>query len=83
VIDPVKLCCGQRHGGSVRCPDGLVMCELCFERVTDDALMRDFDDPSKRWNICKPCGHRENFAVMTKAMIASFRPPHFAAKGAR
>lgn len=27
---PVRLCCGQRHTGSV-CPDGKVMCCICFE----------------------------------------------------
>jgi len=29
--DPVRLCCGKRHSGVV-CPDGLVMCCLCFHR---------------------------------------------------
>lgn len=64
---PVRPCCGQRHYG-VRCPDGLVMCELCFERVSDDVLMGDEHDPSLRWDICQPCGFRENLAILFKAM---------------
>jgi hypothetical protein len=34
---PVRLCCGQRHYGAV-CPDGLVMCCLCFERFPVEQL---------------------------------------------
>lgn len=34
---PVRLCCGQRHFGPV-CPDGKVMCCLCFNRVAQDKL---------------------------------------------
>lgn len=32
---PVRICCGQRHNGPV-CPDGLVMCCLCFDRFIPD-----------------------------------------------
>jgi hypothetical protein len=35
--DPVRLCCGERHSG-VQCPDGLVMCCLCFTRVPLNGL---------------------------------------------
>lgn len=35
---PVRLCCGQRHVGA-ECPDGLVMCCLCFERVPKEQLV--------------------------------------------
>jgi len=34
---PIRVCCGQRHHGPV-CPDGLVMCCICFNRVTRDRL---------------------------------------------
>ena len=37
---PVRLCCGQRHL-SAMCPDGLVMCCICFERVPVEQLGRD------------------------------------------
>ena len=33
----VRLCCGQRHSGTV-CPDGMVMCCICFERVSQQQL---------------------------------------------
>ena len=49
---PVRLCCGQRHYGAV-CPDGKVMCCLCFSRfeiaelnVTEDGTPED---------VCRPC----------------------------
>ena len=64
---PVRLCCGERHW-TVACNDGLVMCELCFSRFPDFELMRDADDPSKRWNICLSCGERENWAAMVLLM---------------
>ena len=50
---PVRLCCGQRHAGPV-CPDGKVMCTLCFERVEQDGLYVDND--GVRWDVCKECG---------------------------
>ena len=37
---PVRLCCGQRHYGA-RCPDGTVMCCVCFDKFTDDQLSTD------------------------------------------
>ena len=36
-INPYRPCCGQQHHGPV-CPDGLVMCVLCFKRVSPDRL---------------------------------------------
>lgn len=36
-MTPFRACCGQQHHGPV-CPDGLVMCCLCFKRVTRDRL---------------------------------------------
>jgi hypothetical protein len=55
-IDPVRLCCGQRHTGVV-CPDGKVMCCVCFNRVTTDKLYVDPD--GDRWDICKECQAHE------------------------
>lgn len=53
---PIRNCCFQRHYGSV-CPDGKVMCQLCFDRfeiadlhVTDDGLAED---------VCQECAEQE------------------------
>lgn len=69
---PVRLCCMQRHW-TVACPDGLVMCELCFERFPEGHLMGDKDDHSKRWNVCIECGFRENVAGMLVVMAGGFK----------
>lgn len=34
---PARLCCFRRHYGPV-CPDGLVMCCLCFDRFHPSKL---------------------------------------------
>lgn len=52
----VRLCCGQDHDGPV-CPDGLVMCTLCFSRFPVDGLYVDQD--GGRWDLCAGCGKRE------------------------
>jgi len=53
---PVRLCCGKPHYG-VQCPDGKVMCVLCFERfevcdlnASDDGVIED---------VCKKCAEKE------------------------
>jgi hypothetical protein len=53
---PVRLCCGLRHD-TVQCPDGLVMCCLCFSRfpvsdlhVTEDGSPED---------VCAGCAAAE------------------------
>jgi hypothetical protein len=53
---PVRLCCGQRHHGPV-CPDGKVMCCLCFERVDQEALNRNSE--GKLGDVCKDCAEEE------------------------
>lgn len=50
---PIRLCCGQRHHG-VQCPDGLVMCCLCFERVSVERLVVDPEN-GKLWDVCLDC----------------------------
>lgn len=50
---PVRLCCMQRHYGA-QCPDGLVMCCVCFERVPVDQLEVDPAD-GRRWDRCTRC----------------------------
>ena len=37
---PVRLCCFERHWGAV-CPDGKVMCVVCFERFDESDLWID------------------------------------------
>ena len=54
---PVRLCCGQRHFG-VECPDGMVMCCLCFERVSQDKLNVAAD--GRKENVCKKCAEEES-----------------------
>lgn len=52
----VRLCCGQSHDGPI-CPDGKVMCCLCFDRfevaglhITEDGTPED---------VCKGCAEME------------------------
>lgn len=53
---PVRLCCGTRHAGVV-CPDGKVMCCLCFKRVEQDELAT-YDD-GFRMDVCQSCWNDE------------------------
>ena len=53
---PVRLCCGQRHFGAV-CPDGKVMCCLCFERVSQDDL--HVATNGQKEDVCKKCAEEE------------------------
>ena len=62
---PVRPCCGQRHHGPV-CPDGLVMCCICFNRVPKDrlALLDDGDGATSESapiyeDVCRTCRRRE------------------------
>lgn len=56
---PVRLCCGQRHWGAV-CPDGKVMCCICFERVSQDNL--NVLANGKKEDVCKSCAQKEQNA---------------------
>lgn len=56
--EPVRLCCGQRHGG-VTCPDGKVMCCHCFDRF-EVADLHTYPGDDKPSNVCKPCAASEN-----------------------
>lgn len=62
---PVRLCCGQRHFGPV-CPDGKVMCCLCFQRFdrkdledvkpSEDAqaIIDAWHEGVKQWQVNHP-----------------------------
>jgi hypothetical protein len=54
---PYRLCCGQPHYG-VQCPDGKVMCCICFSRFPVDELHIDPSD-GKRVDICTSCAAEE------------------------
>ena len=67
---PVRLCCGQPHW-TVQCPDGLVMCCLCFDRfqvaglnVTEDGIPE---------NVCRGCAEDER-KVMRERGLQGNRP---------
>lgn len=51
----------QEHDGP-QCPDGKVMCCLCFERFAVDELDLDPSD-GKRWDACKPCAEHERTQI--------------------
>lgn len=53
---PVRICCGQPHLGP-ECPDGKVMCCLCFERVEKSEL-NILPDGSME-DVCKRCAEAE------------------------
>lgn len=55
-LGPVRLCCMRRHFGAV-CPDGMVMCALCFDRYEPTELAVDSD--GSRIDVCVPCFERE------------------------
>jgi len=56
---PVRLCCGQRHFGPI-CPDGLVMCCICFKRVRQEDLNTTTD--GKKEDVCLKCAETERTA---------------------
>jgi hypothetical protein len=53
---PVRLCCGQRHYGPL-CPDGKVMCCLCFERFEVEDLSETAD--GSKQDVCRACAGHE------------------------
>lgn len=55
---PVRLCCMERHW-TVACADGLVMCELCYERFPQDELWVDV--MGQKWDTCQTCGEYNDY----------------------
>lgn len=53
---PVRLCCFQRHWGAV-CPDGKVMCQLCYNRFRPEDL--NMLPSGQRENVCVDCAKEE------------------------
>lgn len=63
---PTRLCCGQRHW-SAACPDGKVMCCICFGRFSLDELdeadrLEDGTDGG-RTDVCRQCGEEQREAM--------------------
>jgi hypothetical protein len=60
---PVRLCCMQRHWGPV-CPDGVVMCCMCFDRFAIEQLAVDVD--GQRVDVCWPCWEHDQERLRQK-----------------
>lgn len=60
---PIRNCCLQRHYGVV-CPDGLVLCQLCYERFDQAELY--VDPEGCKWDMCRRCGEHEEEARASK-----------------
>jgi hypothetical protein len=60
-----RLCCGQEHD-DLPCPDGLVMCCLCFSRVPVSELNEP--TPGHPEDVCKPCARAEQTHVNSGKM---------------
>jgi hypothetical protein len=63
---PIRNCCGKQHHGPV-CPDGLVMCCLCFKRVSQDKLAvleagdgLGIESAPTYEDVCRACRRRED-----------------------
>ena len=56
---PVRLCCFQRHLGPV-CPDGKVICCLCFNRFEISELNHTDGKPE---DVCKHCAELERKTI--------------------
>lgn len=56
IILPTRLCCGERHW-SVECPDGRVMCCICFNRVPIRKL--NTLPSGEQEDVCIPCAKFE------------------------
>lgn len=54
---PARMCCGKKHWGAV-CPDGKVMCCICFERFDIEELSRD--ENGERQDVCQSCKDKED-----------------------
>lgn len=63
MIDPVKVCCGKRqseHSGAM-CPDGTVMCCLCFGRFLTHQLATD--ESGDKIDVCLNCDAHDKFML--------------------
>ena len=56
MVEPIRLCCGKSHTTAL-CPDGFVMCQLCYNRVNTSGL-HALPDGTKE-NVCVKCAAKE------------------------
>lgn len=68
---PVRLCCMARHNGPV-CPDGTVMCAICFDKFTGNQLYTDKNGTTH--DICKPCHKQDQELLVEKLLRAATEP---------
>lgn len=68
---PARLCCGHHHYGPV-CPDGRVLCQLCFTRIKPEELYVRPDGTLE--DVCKACVLLEKQAF---AQIETNKKPRF------
>lgn len=55
-LAPIRVCCGQRHpGNGPICPDGKVMCQLCFGRFRLRDLHPCPDEEGMWEDVCQSC----------------------------
>lgn len=62
---PFRPCCGQQHWGVV-CPDGKIMCCLCYERVEKEDLHET--EPGVYENVCQVCYDHEDMMLRIRAI---------------
>jgi hypothetical protein len=72
---PVRLCCGQRHLGP-QCPDGLVMCVLCFERKPIEQLHVE-KKSGQREDVCLACAQIEHDLFYRRAAFEAACKPFY------
>lgn len=62
---PVRPCCGERHFGAL-CPDGSVMCCLCFNKYPLSAMS---EEGGVKTDVCPNCATIERL----QAEVATLR----------
>jgi hypothetical protein len=65
---PTRLCCGQKHLGP-QCPDGKVMCCMCFERKELSELSTD-EESGKKCDVCADCEAKEKAFIAKRDGVA-------------
>lgn len=70
---PYRTCCGQQHLDPTVCPDGKVMCCLCFDRfdVTGlNSLGLDGREMERPEDVCRPCAERDRVELVVHRLVA-------------
>jgi hypothetical protein len=64
---PYRLCCGQQHWGPV-CPDGKIMCQLCYERFDRHELNVPNPLDGIPEDVCQKCADHEDMMLRIRAI---------------